>query len=213
MSIAIDPLDAGRAARDSAAGPPLPTDLPAPTPTPPTEPVQGKESQPLAPPSLPAKLQLGAGLAGAIGQAPSLSAGFLLEARLRWPRVSLGLEGQVDIPVLAPLLHGQVTSSLLGGTVSPCLHFGLLAACGLLEAGALHTSASGFEQSNSVWSPHLAAGGRAAVEFELSPRWTVRAQAELLVRVVRIILTVDEQQAWLSAPLFGGLGLVAVAAF
>src|SRR5207253_1811251 len=137
------------------------------------------------------------------------SVGLAVEARARWSRASVGLEARADLPTQAGLGNGRISSALFAGALSGCAHFGPVGACGVLSGGALHTASSGFADSRTVVSPHLAGGVRAMVEVPVSGRWSVRASGDLQFRLVRVTLLVNDEAAWVSPLAFGSLGLSA----
>jgi hypothetical protein len=210
LSIAIDPLDRGRSGE--AFEPTLPKHPARPlAPQPPPLPAPKAEEHRATDEGWPAAWLLSAGPVGSWAVAPSLSAGFTVEARARWSHASLGLELRADVPTAAALLTGRVSSALFGGALSGCFHYGPMGACGVFSAGALRSTSADFTDSRTVFSPHAAAGVRAAVEATIWGRWSVRATADLQFRLVRITLLVNDVAGWVSPPAFVSMGLSAVA--
>jgi len=201
VSIAIDPFDAGRPRK------PLSTDE-APLPTAPLTP-----ASPPPAPGPQAQWWFAAGVAGAAGVGPGFNAGLLLDARVRWSVLSLGLEAHLDLPLATPLQQGQVSTALLGGTARACAHLGWVSGCGVLTGGAVYARAEGFVRSNTGWLPHLGVGARVMVEVPLSARWSLRGFGEMQGRLTRISVLVDDQVAWVSGPLCGSIGILAAVAF
>src|SRR5262249_3940922 len=126
ISIAIDPMSASRPAA------PAPAPTPAPTPSPPPE-----RERPKPVSVTPTTFHASAGMIGTFGSAPGPALGVTLEGGARRGAVSLSLEGRVDVPASESLSMGEVSGSLLVGSLVPCLHRGVFAGCGLITGGAL----------------------------------------------------------------------------
>jgi hypothetical protein len=196
ISIAIDPLSL-RASEPTLVPPP-----------------QEGEVQTAAPgeaPSVPAKLRVGLGvlLSTDSAPAPAFGANLLIEAR--WPRFSLGVEGHADVPAGQPIQTGHYQSALLFLEVAPCIHAGVFGACGLGALGASEASSQQIPNATQGGAPFAALGGRALVDLPLFKGFWARAQADLLVPLVRTSLVVSLNQEWTMPTLLPSFGLALVA--
>jgi hypothetical protein len=161
-----------------------------------------------APPKLPLsrwpKVRVGLGTGIAFGVAPAAAVGFSLSLGLRWPGVSLSVEGRGDLPAANDALG--LRTSLISATLAPCVHvweYG--AACGLLTVGSLR--AARFDESAPLSSPYLGAGVRLGLEVPFAGRWAARLSGDLVAAVVPTIVRVSTVERWRSAAVAGGPGI------
>jgi hypothetical protein len=172
ISIAIDPLSLTRPkdakGTDAEPSPAVPNSPPVPTspPVPPEQPPRdASPSAPPAPravvddrPSDPVHLEAGIGPGVWIGAAPAASLAATGFGRLRWERLSLGVEGRFDLPSSTTLPSGAIVeTSLAYGLLVPCVHFGAVGLCVAGAAGSLRAT------SRAVTFPREASGFHAAV--------------------------------------------------
>jgi hypothetical protein len=204
VSIAIDPLTAMR--------PPPAAPVLVATDAPPPRPAQASAPAPAATPT-PVAFRVGGGLFVGFGHTPAVSLGLQVEARLAWERFSLGLDVRPELPRSVAFAGGWVDSTLISFGLSPCAHLGPADACAVVVGGAMHSAGRGFTQAQSVTSPHLLAGLRLGVRLPLGDRWSLRAHAETLARLVSVRLLVDQQEAWASPIFSGSLMMSAVVTF
>jgi hypothetical protein len=187
---------------DSPFSPP-----PAPPPRPPLPPVV-VAAAPLKPPPAPSpKVRVGVGTGIAFGVAPAAAAGFSLSLGLRWPGVSLSLEGRADLPASSDALG--LRTSLLAATLAPCVHvweYG--AACGLVTVGTLRSSRlDDTPGASPMSSAYVGAGLRLGLEVPFAGRWTARLSGDLVAAVVPTIARVNTVERWRSAAVSGGPGV------
>lgn len=186
--------------------PPLP--LPAP-PRPVLPPVVVTRAPPKPPPSPWPKVRAGLGTGIAFGVAPAAAVGFSLALGLRWPGVSLSVEGRGDLPASSDALG--LRTSLLSATLAPCVHvweYG--AACGLLTVGTLRSSLLQDTTDTTHGSgAYMAAGVRLGLEVPFAGRWVVRLSGDLVAAVVPAVVRVGlpKIERWRSSPVAGGPGL------
>jgi hypothetical protein len=210
ISIAIDPLSFGRAPAPPLAESPRPPQAQAP--------VEGK-APPLRSPvtSADRALHVAASVGGhvAIGSAPSIAGGVTLQGRLRWRRLSLGIEGRVDLPAYRDVPGGQISSSLLLGGLLGCFHYRWLAGCALVTAGALRAAGHGIPNAESATLAYAAGGIRLGVELPIFSIIALRLHGDLLAPFTRITLRESDTRAeiWSTPPLSGAFGLAIVGAF
>lgn len=211
VSMAIDPLSPMRA-REPSPAPPAPT-RPEPEPAsvdtvtdaPPVEAPAASEGGP--------GVELLAGPYLGFAQTPALGVGLFVEARLRWARASLGLDVRLELPRDTAWASASLHTQQVSSGLSPCLHLGPAALCGVVVAGVLRAEGRGLAQSAMATTPQLLAGLRAGAQLELSARWSLRLHAEVLARLIQVSLLVGDRAAWVSPNLAGTLGLAAVASF
>jgi hypothetical protein len=209
ISIAIDPL--GTAAPASMPAPP-PAEHPAPPPS----------SVPVAPESLrsapkkhrTARCSLSTSIGGvvAVGAAPRVAGGFVVQGRVRRRRLSLALEGRLDLPAADEVRGGEISSSLMLGSIVPCFHLGRFMGCGLLGVGALRGAGHSLTNAETVTLPYAALGARIGVELPLVSVVSVRVSADLLGTLSRISLRESGTGVafWTSPPVSGAFGLAVV---
>lgn len=162
-----------------------------------------------APPPGP-NLELGAAATVSIGHQPTVAPGVLVEVRARWERFSLGLDARVELPSTFGFGRGSIRTVVFGAGLSPCAVIGSLEVCGVVVAGAMRSSGSGFTVSTEATTPELLAGVRAAFAVRLGSRWRLRVLGEGLARVVSVSLLVGNERAWTSPILAGLLGLAGI---
>jgi hypothetical protein len=238
VGIAIQPLFVPRSVPVATAGPtePPPSGGEAPPPLPaatsdppPPVPAAAAARVPVAPPPPPAasvvkqtipapspvrghEVGVHAGLVGAVGLAPGAAPGAGVGASLRRRSLSLEVEARILGGSSAVAAGGSVSASVWIGSVGPCLHRGMFAACVAGTAGALRAHGNGFATTADATAPYLAVGASGLVEVPIGDRFRLRWQAELSAPLVTVHLVVDGQDAWTS-PRVGilssiGLGMI-----
>lgn len=203
ISIAIDPMSASRPAPPSRAAAPPPS-TPAPVPAPLAEPEPDRTQ---SPPVTPTSLQAGVGMIGTFGSAPGPALGVTLKVGARRRAVSLSVEGRADLPASKSLSMGEVSASLLVGSLVPCLHRGGLAVCGLITAGALRGGGEGLVNEQPVTAPFFALGLRGIAEIHLGGALFGSLHADLLAPLVQTTLRVSGQEVWTSPAVSGVIGI------
>ncbi|MFN3198228.1 MAG: hypothetical protein ACE366_07390 [Bradymonadia bacterium] len=143
------------------------------------------------------------------GTAPGLM-GTVGMSRRPW---SFALEGRLMRSFSRDTNGGRIESdSALGGAWG-CRMWGLLRACAGGVAGVIFARGEGFVSSSEVTAPFLAPGLRGAFRWPRSGPIALDLWAEGLVPLSRVRLSVDDAQAWESAPATFGAGLEAVLRF
>ncbi len=243
ISIAIDPQSLLRPPLPASPEPPAPPEPPpdpaSPAPSaslsaPATESAPPVASPPISRPppiarpsrpSLPSKapreaaattLSWRVGLGGllAAGAAPALSVGGTLEAGVRWRALSLAVEGRADAPAgRSAEGGGAVRASLLEVSLVPCLHAGLVFACGLGSLGSLRGVGSGVPQPRDAATLFGAAGLRLGVELPLSKVLSLSFHGDLAATLTRTTLMLADRPVWTTPLLSGVVGAGVVAHF
>ena len=146
--------------------------------------------------------------------AGDLSGGVTAQIRYRWWKLSVALEGRVELPAYLDVPGGQISTTLVSGAVLPCFHRRWLALCGVFRAGALRGQGHGLSDAKIETLPYLAGGIRAAAELRLSHTFSVSAYGDLVVPVP-ITLTNDAtgEAFWTTPVINGALGVALAAGF
>ena len=202
--------------------PPLPDAPPSPPPSPapassPAPPVPARAQAPPAPAAAPGPLfRIGAAPLVAFEITPGFAAGVALESAVRWPSVSLGLEGRLLFSSsndAAGVEDVDIYTALATVAAVPCLHVGWFFSCGLLELGAMRFT-GGDNVHPETRDPFVGAGGlRAGVEWAFAERFAVRGFADGACVFTRTTLIYNDKEAWTTPLLFGGIGAGLTAAF
>ena len=196
---------------------PLPDQPPSPAPGAPAPQRALAPPSPAAPADAPRPLfRIGAAPLLAFKITPGLAAGVAVETAVRWPSVSLGLEGRLLVSPsedAAGVEGVAIDTTLAAMAAVPCFHIGWFFGCGLLELGAIRfTGGDGVEPETR--DPLFAAGGlRAGIEWPFTERFAVRGFAEGACVFSRTTLAFNEKVAWTTPLLFGGVGAGLIAAF
>jgi hypothetical protein len=141
--------------------------------------------------------------------APSTALAGLLGIENRWARTSLGLEVRADAFAAGPIDNGGTAeTSLVLATLVGCAYQSSLGACLLLAAGLESANGLGIEGARSDHGPYVAPGVRLLWEIPLPGIFSLRAQADLLIPVVRSSLRFGDTQVWISPPVSVALGLI-----
>lgn len=220
ISIAIDPVGGGRP-RPKAEEPPPPAPAPPAPPPPPAAIVLSDRSPPtitqapgpVRPAGKPIVFETSVGAVVSMGSAPAPAFGGSIRLALRRGAVSVGLEGRADLPVTAPLRVGDMRTSLLTGSVVPCLHSWIFSGCLLTTAGALRAAGHGLVDERAVTMSFLAIGGRLALELPITRSVLVVLHGDVLAPLTETILRVSNEVVWNSSPLAAAVGLCVGARF
>jgi hypothetical protein len=196
---------------------PPPAPPPAAPPIVATAPPEGKPSvppespAPQDPEAMRVRLAFGTGIEIGVGATPSPV--FALDVGLRWPIVSVALEGRTDLPLTGTGEGGvSVQTHVIAGSMLGCLHARALYAygCGLLSLG--------MQRGGDVRSPspypstaYAAAGGRIGLEIPFTPRFAVHVAGDVLAALNPIAIRSNLHNVWQAAPVGGAAqgGLVA----
>ena len=208
ISIAIDPMVVTRAA-------PAPPHPPTPPPQPPAPPPLPAAPAPAAAvaarPASPASLEAGVGVQATVGSAPGPAMGLAAWAGLRWPRVSISVEGRADFAggtaQSAGAAPGRVEASLLLGGFVPCVHRGAVLACAILAAGALQGTGVGVAEPRKETTLYVAAGARIGARVHVAGPLSVGAHLDLLGTPTRTALRIDDRDVWTTPPLSAAFGV------
>lgn len=159
------------------------------------------------------RLRLAFGTGVEIGVGPTPSPVFSLSVGVRWPIVSLALEGRTDLPLTGAGEGGaSVQTHVVAGSVLGCLHANALYAygCGLLAFGVQR---GGDVRSLSAYpsTAYAATGGRVGLEIPFASRFAVNVAGDVLAALNPIAIRSNLHNVWQAAPVAGAAqgGLVA----
>jgi hypothetical protein len=227
IAIAIDPF---RATAPLPAGndrPPPPGSEPTaiPEPVPPKErenvpsvivvaaPAPAVPPPPVEPAPKPIRARAAVGLVGGIGSAPVRNLGVSVRVGARRVDLSIDVEGRADLPASVPLEVGKVSTSLLVASLLPCIHWRVVAGCGLVTGGALRAAGHGLVDSRQVDDPYVALGARVALEVPIGGKLNLTAHADASAPLITTELRVGGEELWTTPPLSFLVGLGVGVAF
>ena len=149
--------------------------------------------------------------------AGGLSGGVTAQIRYRFWKMSVGLEGRVDLPGyddIDGVKDGRVGTTLMAASVLPCFHRRWLAVCGVLTAGAIRGQSRKMIPPKIEHLPYLAGGVRVGAEIDLSTTFSLRVYGDLAMPVpVTFGDDPGQQVLWTTPVINGGLGLALSAGF
>jgi len=201
-----------------------PKTAPAPSPTPPAappapapplcvpapEPAPARPPEPTKPPAAAEaadarRVLVGAGMALGFGVASTPAAGATLDLGIRWPVVSVSLEGRAYLPARLNVEGSAkvVSTYRLTGAFVPCGHWRVLVACVPVEAGRQqgHADASGRE----VDLFFAAVGLRLGAVLPLPLGVSVRASGSALFATSQPMFLIARAASWTTPFLSGAL--------
>lgn len=167
-------------------------------------------SDPPPPPSRvdPVEASLGAGLHVAGSSEPDSTLGITGQYKERRSVLAWAVEGRFDLPSEVPAVAGGVIATqITSASGLLCMVSTSLEVCGLLSLGVLRSAGHTYADSRSVTTPYGALGGRLGYRVALRSSFALEFGADLLARLQRTTLLVDEEVAWESAPYEISFGL------
>lgn len=211
MSIAIDPLSLMRPSpppdAEVAEAPVSPVpDLPLAPPA--TD--DRRVTVPRPPPGDPLRLGFSLATHAAFGIAPAPSLGFRLAAEIGTRRLSLGLEGRLDLPASAETAEGgRSRTSLSGATLVPCVRLPFAWACGVLLVARVDAEAVDVTSPRSEGFLFLGAGARLVTAIPLAQDFSLRLGGDVLAHPLPFELTVNGRRIYRSSTIsaLAGLGV------
>lgn len=213
IALSVDPLATPR--DPDPTPPPAPVDPPDPAPDPTPE-----RSAPPAPvviapapaapapstPFVPSWLCVQAGGFVDLGIAPSLLPGISAQFAYERGALSMGAEARVDLPVTSTVDGAEATTSMVAGTLLPCVHHKGLDGCVSVLLGSLQTEGKGFDAPERDRAFKAAAGIRGGYRLDLGRSVFVHPHGELLAVFTRTTLFADGRAVWVSPPIAARLG-------
>ncbi|MBI5482810.1 MAG: hypothetical protein HY906_28400 [Deltaproteobacteria bacterium] len=144
----------------------------------------------------------------ALGSAPGVTAGLVVQVGVRRGGFSFAVEGRGDFPREASAGDGGVYASLGLALVVPCYRFSRFAACGLLAGGGLRGSAHNLGEAHQELTAFAAAGARLAAEFAVGRRFWLSIQTDLLAPLTPTSIQVDGASVWRTPAVSGTFGVM-----
>ncbi|HEY6459378.1 MAG TPA: hypothetical protein VIY73_04480, partial [Polyangiaceae bacterium] len=160
----------------------------------------------LAPSRLPLVPEVAVGVSGWIGTAPSFALGPTASVALRWRRVALGVEGQLQLPASAAVTGlpvGEVRTSLAEAGPVVCLALDPYFVCGVAFVGALHADAPGVPGAQAQTGVEVLAGPRAGTAVALGGGLSLRVSLDLLAEAYGPTVQAAGV-SWRPSPVAGG---------
>jgi hypothetical protein len=150
-----------------------------------------------------ARLRTGAGSLGSVGVAPAPALGFYAFAGAQLERWSVDAEGRADLPASST----DARTSLVLGTVAPCLREGLLLFCATASFGVLHGEGLGAGEPRRASTFYSAVGPRMAVELPVAPFLRFHARVDGAVPLTPTTLRQAGAEIWTTPTVGGSVGL------
>lgn len=158
------------------------------------------------------RLEVGTGAVALLGLTPRPGAGAAAVVRLRWPTLSIGLEGRRLLPADARGASGSALGvDALSGMLVGCWHRGWFEACGLVEVGVLGVRDAAARADDTF--ALATTGARVGVEVPIWRGLRARAHADVALTLTPTRLRVNERVVWTSPRFVGGPGAGLVASF
>jgi hypothetical protein len=211
IAIAIDPEILTKPPSASLPEPPpqaSSVSVPAPPPAPAPPEVGAETPAEPAPKGCSGTFEASLGALASMGAAPDIAAGLSAGAALRWCDVSVGLEAQANAPATRSAQGGGDVSSLsVVAALTPCVYFGSLLGCALVQGGALRAESDGVPDRKTKWTDAVAVGARAAVLVPASDSLFVRVRSDWLANLDPIRLELRGNQVWTAPQVESSLGV------
>jgi hypothetical protein len=126
---------------------------------------------------------------------------------LRYRSFGLAIEGEASLPASRTIGRGEVSASLLTGSLLPCGHVKFVFGCLVARAGALRGEGSGVTTPARATAGYAATGARVGVEVDMSGRLALVAYVEAVAPLTRITLQLDGADAWVVPAIAGRMGV------
>lgn len=198
-AIAIDPLGTGTPNEPDAL-PALPPAEPHEAPAAPAPPPPAPKPSPPTTPSTPTFVHLGAGPFVAVGTLAAASFGPRAFVGVSHGMFELDLEGRFDAPVRYYAGRQYVDSSLVLGSLLPCVRYAVFLSCASVSMGALRGTGFGFDHSREENSFYMTVGARQALEWELGRHVALRLNVDGAIVLRPIRIEADGQVLWTTPP-------------
>jgi hypothetical protein len=154
---------------------------------------------------------LGAGVA--FGSEPTAVPTLSTGLELHIANASVGLQFRADFAGHRAAAEGSISTYLLMGELVPCYHRGWLGVCGLIDAGARHSTGVGLEQAHTAITSYFALGARLELDVPIVPGWFwIRPEADVSFPTTSVTLNAAGAAAWESPPVSAVVGVAFVLA-
>jgi hypothetical protein len=164
----------------------------------------------------------GAGVLGALGNAPSANVGFSLFGEARYAWASVGVEGRIDAPsgsdidpsLIAPATPGvRVSSWLVAGGLHACGNVSGFYGCAVGMLGSLRATGIDVTSPRETGAFYAMAGLRGGYELAMTNLLALRGQVEGDAIFTRYALQIGGSEVYRYAPIAGNLGILLVLRF
>lgn len=215
ISIAIDPRSALKPGSTTSK------EGPGPVVTEPERPAEPEAIAPQAPvplqlrtvPAGPAaRVGVGFGVHGALGAAPSATAGVHLSAEVLWSRLSAGLELRADLPASSKTGSGTVRTGLVGAELVPCGRLAWASACAILLVGRVRAEIVDVTVPTSENFVFAAGGIRLAADVHVATGIGLRLAGDLLGTITPFVIDVNGTSVY-DSPAVSGLASATLVRF
>jgi hypothetical protein len=154
-----------------------------------------------------AHLILALGAHAAAGTSPRVTAGVTGGVGFWLDPFSLRAEGRADLEKSEIDEAGRGAAvQLYAVSAVPCLHVGVVEACGVLTFGSLEASNIRLSGPPSESSFYAAAGLRPGILLPLTPNWLLEVRGELAATFTPLELRSAGAEIWSLSPVSGSLG-------
>ena len=134
------------------------------------------------------KVRAGLGTTFALGDAPDASVGLSAQVGIRWPSVSVTLEGRGNMPAD----DQDLSTSRIAGLVVPCGHVWILVGCVVGTVGRQH--ASNEMDDGNAW--YGGVGGRGGIEVPFAGSFAVRLTGDVVGTTPSASVKVGDSERW-----------------
>jgi hypothetical protein len=144
------------------------------------------------------------------GAAPAPAVSGSLMLRGRGKRLSIALEGRLDLPASRSVGTASVSTAQTLAVLAPCVHFDPLAFCATLVAGSLRASSENVRFPRTDASFQAALGPRAMVEIPIAGDVGIGVHVDALYTLTPQAVALDDVVVYDLPRLSGGAGIFAV---
>jgi hypothetical protein len=125
---------------------------------------------------------------------------------VRQGAISLAIDGRFYVPMTEHTTRdGKVKGSLMAGALAPCVHLGIAAGCAILVLGGYSATGDGVDNPRDASTFYSAVGLRSGISIPLSDRIFLPLEAEAVVPMTPIELTLRREVVWRSPLVVGSL--------
>lgn len=158
--------------------------------------------------------EVAAGAVASAGVAPLMAAGIALGGAVRSARLSVEVEGRVDVPVSVPATGGGSLLSWLGtAAVVPCVLLSPTFLCAVGQLGSMQVSSENVTPRRAESVLWVAVGGRFGVELPLHEEAALRVRTDFVGDVRPPTFRLNGMDQWTAPAVAASLSLDIVVHF
>lgn len=131
-----------------------------------------------------------------VGSAPGIAVGGVLAVDAHYGHFFAGIEGRADAPASKSVTSGQISSSLVMGTLFAGVRYGVVFAGAVAGLGSVRASSSDLARPHDADALIANAGVRAGVAVPLTKWLELRGRLEGLANLPRHRLEIDGREAY-----------------